>query len=60
MLLNKDPELRPDAKSLLKMKEIEGFSIKVVKDIFETNSEMAVKIVIENNLSGYQIDEFKL
>jgi len=32
----------------------------VVKDIFETNSEMAVKIVIENNLSGSQIDEFKL
>jgi hypothetical protein len=42
------------------MKEIEGFIIKVVSDIFDTNSQIAVKLIVENNLSGTQIDEFKL
>jgi hypothetical protein len=60
MLLQKDPTLRPDAKSLLKMKEIEVPIIKLVTDIFEANSQIAVKIVVENNLTGSLIDEFKL
>jgi hypothetical protein len=60
MLLQKDPSLRPDAKSLLKMKEIKVPIIKLVTDIFEANSQIAVKIVVENNLTGSLIDEFKL